>query len=476
MPDVPVAPDLQPPLPRFWIDHGWCPHQVEKLESNFDEDVLSYLNQLDWSRAQDLSHERCRKEEREESQDESTSQKNKASQDRTVLPVNCKAFQIDDEYEPKHTTPDCKCDFVHVDREELAGIIDDGGVPLISIEEHDSGGISLKVEARSVHSRYTAISHVWRDGLGNESRNALPKCQLQQLNACLKNMPKPKESGWRKITPWTYGDWRRQNYSRDPCPPPLFWLDTLCIPVGPKGSEGGRLRAEAMRDMALIYSSPVQVLVLDAELQMCSTENKDAIELVARIVCSSWMTRAWTLVEGVLAREVVFQFKDMAVDPLGSWSPLGEDPKFSTSIRFPKGERYRKIYKALFGCLWNELRQGWKHHVTPRTYGSASISFPTARASPNEPILTESNDLEVYRVNQLVDAWNELAFRTTTRPDDIPVILSSLLDFKFDPLPKECPVEDFMDAVIFSFDTLPGEDINYSSMEIATKRGFSTTA
>ncbi|KAK0610290.1 hypothetical protein DIS24_g12076 [Lasiodiplodia hormozganensis] len=367
MPDIPVAPDLQPPLPRFPIDHGWCPHQVEKLENNFDEEVLSYLSQLDWSRAQDISHECCRKEEREESQDESTSQKNKESQDRTVLPVNCKAFQIDDEYEPKHTTPDCKCEFVHVDREELAGIIDDGSVPLISIEEHDSGGISLKVEARSVQSRYTAISHVWRDGLGNESRNSLPKCQLQRLNACLKSMPKAKESGWGKVTPWVYADWRRQKYSRDPCPPPLFWIDTLCIPVEPKGSEGDRLRGEAMRNMSLIYSSPVQVLVPDAELQICSTENKDAIELLARIVCSSWMTRAWTLAEAVLAREVVFQFKDMAIDPLGSWSPLGKDLKLSTSIRFPKGERYRKIYKALFGCLWNELRLGWKRLLTPRT-------------------------------------------------------------------------------------------------------------
>lgn len=247
----------------------------------------------------------------------------------------------------------------------------------------------------------------------------------------------------------------------------------LCIPVGPKGSEGDRLKGEAMRNMALIYSSPVQVLVLDAELQMCSTENKDAVELLARIVCSSWMTRARTSAEGVLAREVVFQFKDMAIDPVGSWSPLGEDPKLSTSIRFPKGKHYRKIYKALFGSLWNGLRQGWKGLVTPRMYGSASISFPTARASPNEPILTESNEycrelpknppgtliptknMEVYRVNQLVDAWNELAFRTTTRPEDIRVILSSLLDFNFDPITKGGLLEDFIEAIIFSFDMLP---------------------
>lgn len=454
MPDTPFVSDPQPPLPRFPIDLGWCPHQVEQLEKDFDDDILSYLCRLDRPSVQHISHEMCREKASE------------GKRDKDAIEVKCKAFQIHGKgYKTKHTTTNCKCEFIHVDGEKMANIISNGKIPLVSIQEHKNGDVSLNVEAHSFRSRYTAISHIWSDGLGNKSHNALPKCQLQRLNAQLKDMPRAKKNSRHRITPWTYVDWRRQSYSMDASPPPLFWIDTLCIPVGPQGSKEDMLRRICLSKMALIYTSPVQVLVLDAELQMCSTRDREAQELLARILCSCWMRRAWTLDEGVLAREIVFQFKDIAIDPLESWSLIGDDPEFSTDIRFPKSEQDCKIYKALFASLSNRLHHHWKNVLTPDRYASKSYKSARKKKSPNEsneycrvvkvsPWFDLSKEEEIYRMDQLVDTWNELTFRSTTRSEDIPVILANLLDFKCDEMPKRNTVEDVIESMLLSFDTL----------------------
>lgn len=71
--------------------------------------------------------------------------------------------------------------------------------------------------------------------------------------------------------------------------PPLFWMDTLCIPVG---EEHKRLRRLAINQMAFIYAAAVQELVLDAVLMQCQAGTGAALEILARIVCSAWLTRS----------------------------------------------------------------------------------------------------------------------------------------------------------------------------------------
>jgi hypothetical protein len=76
--------------------------------------------------------------------------------------------------------------------DELAEITRKGGIPLVSIEissEADSA-ISLRVHNRDRDSKYVAISHVWADGLGNPHQNALPSCQIRQLEANLAALQK----------------------------------------------------------------------------------------------------------------------------------------------------------------------------------------------------------------------------------------------------------------------------------------------
>lgn len=53
------------------------------------------------------------------------------------------------------------------------------------------------------------------------------------------------------------------------------------------------------------------VMVLDRELQQCSAHTP-IVEVLTRIRCSKWMTRLWTLEEGIMAPEqgLFFLFAD----------------------------------------------------------------------------------------------------------------------------------------------------------------------
>src|SRR2546423_1526267 len=89
---------------------------------------------------------------------------------------------------------------------------------------------------------------------------------------------------------------------------PFIWLDTLCCPVRP--TEDKKL---ALKKMRQVYEQARSVLVLDASLQSYSTASMDALEVLARIFTSKWLTRVWTLQEGALAKRLWFQFADKAL-------------------------------------------------------------------------------------------------------------------------------------------------------------------
>ena len=100
-----------------------------------------------------------------------------------------------------------------------------------------------------------------------------------------------------------------------PKEPPLFWLDTLCIPVAAPDdsqdvkSDVDKLKLIAINQMGQIYAAASRVLVLDSELQQSRIDSSDAVshvEILARLVCSAWMRRCWTLQEGALATKIIF--------------------------------------------------------------------------------------------------------------------------------------------------------------------------
>jgi hypothetical protein len=89
--------------------------------------------------------------------------------------------------------------------------MDDHKIPVVAIAPialsgEDTNMTLIDQDLLAPNIPFVAISHVWSDGLGNQGRNALPKCQL------------------RRIQTWVNG-----LYQNDAEPVP-FWIDSLSIP------------------------------------------------------------------------------------------------------------------------------------------------------------------------------------------------------------------------------------------------------
>ncbi|EXJ81203.1 hypothetical protein A1O3_07493 [Capronia epimyces CBS 606.96] len=162
-------------------------------------------------------------------------------------------------------------------------------IPVVQLLEEGSGDAVLVLSA--VHfqdiSQYVARSHVWIEGLGNQDSNALPRCQLSRLQKLVDQV-----SGNRS-TP--------------------FWIDTLCIPQSNYRPHLQPYRLRAINEMNHVYRNATAVLVLDSELAATST-TAPIEEQLARLSCSSWLRRLWTLQEAVLGVKVLLQFVDGAVN------------------------------------------------------------------------------------------------------------------------------------------------------------------
>ena len=240
------------------IADGWCPTDLSLLEETSSLSALGYYYaSLLGPRKEIRDHSAC-------------------------SDVACMVFQIDEDiYRTTHVSEDCNCPSAYVSSEELTTIIQKpNGIPLV----HFMDG-ALHIVEWSASVPYVAISHVWADGLGNPLCNGLPICQLSRLQDRVNNSTTAANV--------------------------LFWMDTLCIPVGPEHS---LFRKLAIARMQGIYESAALTLVINAELdgRSCS---RDSQELAFRIAHNSWWRRLWTLQEGVSSSRLLFQFEDGTVDP-----------------------------------------------------------------------------------------------------------------------------------------------------------------
>ena len=154
----------------------------------------------------------------------------------------------------------------------------------MSVHTGTHNTVEIRIEKADPSTRYTAISHVWSDGLGNPNSNGLPQCQLEWLSTCLKRLP---SHGYQGIYYSNYngivldtGGLDAISPSSTKKPVPLFWMDTLCIPVDDEFVE---LRTEAINKMAAYYAQATGTLILDSELQRLRIAVAEAEEVLARI-------------------------------------------------------------------------------------------------------------------------------------------------------------------------------------------------
>ncbi|THV03992.1 hypothetical protein K435DRAFT_629632, partial [Dendrothele bispora CBS 962.96] len=178
------------------------------------------------------------------------------------------------DYKPLHAKPYCTCGFVKPSVSDIKNLLENGRIPVVVMD-----GDKLRV-CDSTNHPYIAISHVWADGLGSMTEVGLPRCQITRI----------------------------ANLARQVVAGGAFWLDALCVP------EDKTARKRAIELMAKTYEMAEKVLVTDGGIREQCSLSSPKEDLLLRITTSGWMQRIWTLQEGVLARELVFEVSNGVVD------------------------------------------------------------------------------------------------------------------------------------------------------------------
>lgn len=362
---------------------------------------------------------------------------------------HCAVSEIDEAtYETRHTSACDRstCTYQGFDREELYRVMDGDNIPLVSTRIDSTGALVMELQAGTFDSHYTAISHVWADGLGNMQANALPSCQILRLHQRMESMAKSHalpsalssalsrfvslQQLYKLSEPYLYK--LKSESTRQ-----LFYIDTLCVPrctrpphptdniitsivdaenqIGETPYEKARrYRSEAIDSMSRIYAGAQNVLVLDSGLESENLEQLTDFETEIAVVCSAWMGRSWTLQEGALAPAVMFQF----ADGTERFSEIHKRVScLSTSL-----SSFSLIETALAGLL-----PGSSH--PERSQGISDYVFETLFDLPeSESPHSRSLTLETYDLTLFSRVWNALAERQTSNPNDVAAILAALLN------------------------------------------------
>ncbi|CAF9921558.1 MAG: hypothetical protein GOMPHAMPRED_002320 [Gomphillus americanus] len=263
---------------KLLSEKKWCPERVKRLGSELGPAGLYYVDLLDVP-SDGVLHENCKQEK-------------------------CVAYNVAvradyrQQHQPKfcpckdtsctHDLATCQCrpigdaDLLF---QQVTEAVNAESIPLLLVDKQNDG-FRIKVTSSHLNQIYIAISHVWSDGLGNPKTNTLLRCQVLMLDACV----------------------RRVLEKLQPGSPPMFWIDTICVPLRPQET-----RDKAIGKMHQVYADAEVVLVIVKDI-MCTPLPKTNQERAVRICQSKWFKRLWTMQEGALAKVLGFQFEDHALD------------------------------------------------------------------------------------------------------------------------------------------------------------------
>ncbi|KAL5341115.1 hypothetical protein BJX70DRAFT_406412 [Aspergillus crustosus] len=401
------------PFPCAWFplkrmqDAGWCPSEVAMVGETFTSASAFYASQLEPPPSAQRDHSNCTR-------------------------TTCEARQLNEEtYHTAHTTDDCDCHHHGPVVEEIASIIESGGVPLLSITPTKKDPfLKISVEKYTEGKRYIAFSHVWSDGLGNPTHNTLPTCQLQRINSLLDDLV----SGIRSVDLVNRLAFRELWSKKFHGPSLLFWMDTLCIPVA---DEHKHLRTKAIKSMKAVYERAFRVLVLDADLQ--SFPSTDYTQAFMRIRLSAWMRRLWTLNEGVLANNLCIRFADGFLDVEARVDAQQKSTYASaiSNIKYSFGTPMRDADS--FQWKFRLLRVNVLSEPDPRLVKRTADAIATP---------------EMKRCFAIMEAFSAALYRTTSKPSDEMLCFASLIGWDI-ALFKELPFEERMHALLASERVLP---------------------
>jgi hypothetical protein len=322
----------------------------------------------------------------------------------------CRASQIKPRtYKTKHTAKcanSSACREMEIDISHISTMIEQGRVPLFRIHAkgRDPSNWSGGIELETVDSgNYVAISHVWAHGLGNESRNALPECQLMRIKDI--------------VATFTLAEGLPAE--------PAIWIDTLCIPVG--------LHLQSLRDKAVgnintVFREAGHVLAIDADLLHASIHSSPT-ELCTRLICCGWMRGLWTLNEAVIT--------DSTPNCQKLWIILSDGP-----------------------LLFNNLFSRTSRMLSP--YHPEKALQVLATRLPQRTML--SNTLAALSV--------ALEYRTTSRVEDEPLCLASILGLDLERILEHSTASKRMQAWYSMLHELPTDILFLNAPRRLTVPGY----
>ncbi|KAF2193402.1 hypothetical protein K469DRAFT_712157 [Zopfia rhizophila CBS 207.26] len=418
-------------IPALMQQAGWCPVDVHRATEGSSVSVLSYLISFD-RRSSWKQHMGC------------------------CPNHGCLAYQITDfTYKGKHTTPDCKCEYVSLQGELdfIKNVIDDGCIPLVFVkteegEDEPSVGITAwGGETWTESFPFVAISHIWADGIGNTEENAIPWCQLTKLQ----NEVNKLYDAERRLKPGI-----------------PFWIDTLMIPLEPEA------KAKAISGMDQVYRSADKVLVLDASLEAISAKG-DPQELMMRIYVCPWMSRLWTLQEAFLARQLFFRFADesLRIEDLARLfrhKLLEEDATLLKEIHSQakaQGDKEEYTYiQALDAMVTERLVTYVQNEGEVTEHDNVLNIYPVRTFAMDRLMFLRINAWNLRKMEEMRAAgqfsFNQMAipmnYRASSKAEDEPLCLALIAGVSVRGL-VQIPPDERMEQLFGQFDKIPGNII-----------------
>lgn len=349
---------------------GWCPYTLWLLYALNDIEELVYAYALGTVRTQQ-DHSKCTERV-------------------------CLANGVNKNQDVSHVRSGCDgCSTVIAPMDEMAEIIRGGGVPVLRIKTDDGYKFSVTASALDEEKNYIALSHVWADGLGSATSNAIAQCQLARIANRLGRIEASQDCGELSV-----------------------WIDTLCIPVG---AEHQALRDSQIQRMNDIYAKARAVLVMDSDL--LALKQSASMQIVgAKLSMSAWRSRLWTYQEGSLNANVWL----MASDGL-----ISLDDLTTKSRTRNEGD----------DMLCHNLED---HMIRSTIFG---LGRPHYDSHPKDNLTSESRKAFYELLDRLrKDGDNEaqkmlhaIINRTSSRPDDEAVIIGSALGLPVGPILQADP-------------------------------------
>lgn len=227
--------------------------------------------------------------------------------------------------------------------------------------------------------------------------------------------------------------------------------------------------------MASIYKGAISSLVLDAELMATKIDVVEPpwlnVEIRARIACSIWMCRSWTLQEGQLPPTITIQFLDNAIVLGRSSEKDGQYQERATTVHEPMSvpsvedsrtplEANKSVSQDVeLTTLENGFRQcesKQDEHKCDCVDIALEHTFYSTFFDGSIGIGSKSNKTEASDgTTKFVSLWNELAGRSTTKPNDVFLIIANILDFDTRGLHQYEGAEDMFQSIILSLGRIP---------------------